>query len=111
MNESIPDCRKCGACCSMRWSWPVLRRDRSDAAGIPRWMQCDGLPLMRTNNGRCVALAGKVGSPVECSIYVDRPAACRAFVPGGMLCLEARKKFGMQECGMKPSEEEMENQH
>jgi hypothetical protein len=37
---------------------------------------------MKTTNSRCVALTGKVGCEVGCSIYNNRPNACRAFVPG-----------------------------
>lgn len=87
------DCRKCGACCSFKWSWPVLRRDRSDAVGIPSGMLLPNLLLLRSCRGRCVALHGTVGLAVACSIYENRPQACKRFVPGGMLCLEAREKF------------------
>jgi len=52
-------------------------------------------PLMKTTNNRCVALTGKVGCAVGCSIYNDRPAACRSFVPGSTLCREARKAAGI----------------
>jgi uncharacterized protein len=91
----IYDCQRCGACCSHKWSWPVLRRDRSDAVGIPQWMLRDDYPLMKTTNSRCVALTGKVGCEVGCSIYNNRPNACRAFVPGSQLCREAREAAGI----------------
>jgi Fe-S-cluster containining protein len=52
-------------------------------------------PLMKTTNNRCVALTGKVGCNVGCSIYHNRPNACRAFVPGSTLCLEAREAAGL----------------
>lgn len=87
------DCQRCGACCSFKWSWPVLRRDRSDAALIPREMVREDLPLLRTCGDRCVALRGIVGQEVACGIYEVRPAACRGFVPGSVLCREAREKF------------------
>jgi len=85
------DCQSCGACCAYKWSWPILRRDRSDAAGIPSQMVRADLPLMRTEGSRCVALEGVVGQRVGCSIYGERPTACRNFQPGSALCLEARK--------------------
>jgi Fe-S-cluster containining protein len=50
---------------------------------------------MKTTNSRCVALTGKVGCDVKCSIYNNRPNACRAFVPGSTLCLEARSAAGI----------------
>lgn len=85
------DCVTCGACCSHKRSWPVLRRDRSDAKWIPQQMVRHDLPLLKTDAcGRCVALRGNVGERVACWIYEDRPVACKNFQPGGMLCLEAR---------------------
>jgi Fe-S-cluster containining protein len=90
------DCTKCGACCSFKWSWPVLRKDRADAVKIPIEMQRQDYPLLKTSDaGRCVALRGEVGQCVSCSIYADRPDACRKFVPGSTLCKEARAKFGI----------------
>jgi Fe-S-cluster containining protein len=85
-------CGSCGACCAFKWSWPVLRRDRSDAVGIPAEMLRTDYPLMRTDeDARCVALQGEVGRSCRCAVYADRPSACRNFNPGGMLCREARR--------------------
>ena len=95
--DNEPDCRTCGACCSMRWSWPVLRRDRADAVGIPAWMQRRDYPLLCSNGDRCVALCGRVGALTWCGIYEVRPDACRRFSPGSALCLEARAKHGLSE--------------
>ena len=89
------DCQSCGACCSHKWSWPVLRRDRADAIGIPAEMMRDDYPLMKTFNNRCAALTGSVGVSTGCSIYMARPAACRAFKSGSALCLEAREAKGI----------------
>lgn len=87
------DCLSCGACCSYKWSWPILKRDRSDAIKIPKEMQREDYPLMKTENNRCIALEGTVGSCVSCSIYFDRPDACRHFMPNSELCIEARTKL------------------
>jgi Fe-S-cluster containining protein len=89
------DCISCGACCAYKWSWPVLKRDRSDCEKIPQEMQRMDYPLMKTKDNRCVALEGVVGSCVSCKIYFDRPYACRQFTPNGELCLEARKKLNI----------------
>lgn len=89
------DCRACGACCAHKASWPVLRRDRSDAGGIPAEMVRGDLPLMRTVGNRCVALVGTPGVATGCAIYAERPAACKAFRPGGALCIEARRARGL----------------
>ncbi len=86
------DCQSCGACCSHKWSWPVLRRDRSDATGIPADYLRTDYPLLKTDPcGRCIALRGEVGRGVACAIYEHRPNACRSFQPGSTLCLEARQ--------------------
>ena len=86
------DCKSCGACCCFKWSWPVLRRDRSDAVNIPKEMVRTDYPLMKTIDNRCIALDGKVGESVCCKIYNDRPNSCRQFEQGSDLCKEARKK-------------------
>lgn len=75
----------------------MLRRDRSDAVGIPLEMVREDLPLMRTVNDRCVALAGVPGLAVACVVYNGRPVGCRRFVPGSGLCLEARNKLLLEE--------------
>jgi Fe-S-cluster containining protein len=71
----------------------VLRRDRADAAGIPPELIRDDYPLLKTCNNRCVALSGVVGESVSCTIYENRPQACRQFKAGSALCLEARKSY------------------
>jgi len=91
------DCMSCGACCAHKWSWPILRRDHSDADGIPRDMLREDYPLMKTVNNRCVALDGTIGECVSCSIYQHRPQACAQFVAGAPLCLEARAAVGFKE--------------
>jgi Fe-S-cluster containining protein len=89
------DCRSCGACCDYKWSWPILKKDKSDAVKIPKDMQRDDYPLLKTNHNRCVALFGTVGDCVGCSIYENRPHACQQFEIGSTLCKEARSKKNM----------------
>jgi uncharacterized protein len=89
------NCQECGACCSYKWSWPVLRRNRIDAAQIPANMVRSDYPLMKTVNCRCVALIGEVGKQVSCAIYDNRPLACQTFKPGSELCQEARLSKGL----------------
>lgn len=50
---------------------------------------------MKTENNRCVALEGEVGTSVKCAVYNCRPTACRKFEAGSALCLEARKMKGI----------------
>ncbi len=90
------DCQSCGACCSHRWSWPLLKKDRSDATNISKELLRNDYPLMKTIDNRCVALIGKIGCNVSCSIYNDRPSACRKFESGSELCKEARAKAGLK---------------
>jgi Fe-S-cluster containining protein len=58
---------------------------------------------MKTTNNRCIALTGRVGVSVGCSIYESRPAACRAFTAGSPLCLEARAAAGLSTNPLQPS--------
>ncbi|NBZ96788.1 MAG: YkgJ family cysteine cluster protein [Proteobacteria bacterium] len=95
LQSEMFDCQSCGACCSHKWSWPILRRDRSDASAIEPHLIRSDLPLMKTTDNRCIALTGTVGLSVGCSIYADRPSACRSFKPGSPLCLEARNLAGL----------------
>jgi Fe-S-cluster containining protein len=89
------DCQQCGACCSYKWSWPVLKKDLADAIRIPKSMVRSDYPLMKTTNNRCIALSGRVGKCVSCKIYDCRPLACQKFEPGSALCLEARSAAGL----------------
>jgi len=89
------DCQACGACCSYKATWPILKRDRSDAVNIPPELVRDDLPLLRCTGARCNALSGTVGQNVGCTIYEARPAACRAFKAGSALCIEARAALGL----------------
>jgi len=90
------DCQSCGACCSHRWSWPLLKKDRSDAKNIPKELVREDYPLMKTINNRCVALSGEIGCNVSCNIYNDRPSACQKFESGSDLCKEARANAGLK---------------
>jgi Fe-S-cluster containining protein len=56
-------------------------------------MQREDYPLLKTVNNRCIALLGTCGVQTTCSIYSNRPQACRNFQKGSQLCLEARRKL------------------
>lgn len=77
-------CLSCGACCaayrvSMHWS------EAEPALGgvVPVALTETFGPHMRSMLGtwahspRCVALQGTVGQDAHCSIYAQRPSACR----------------------------------
>ena len=50
---------------------------------------------MRMREGHCIALEGELGKSVSCSIYDDRPSACRQFEAGSESCLHLREKAGL----------------
>ena len=43
----------------------------------------------------CVAFRGRGGQSCGCSIYPDRPRACRRFEPYSLLCKAARREAGL----------------
>jgi hypothetical protein len=102
--EPPVDCATCGACCreayhsvtvSMRdpvvWKQPALVERHAHRFEI------------RRDGDRCAALVDRRADtsrePRErvftCSIYEDRPQACRDFAAGGRHCLDARRRVGL----------------
>jgi Fe-S-cluster containining protein len=56
----------------------------------------DGVPHLRiASDGRCLALAGALGRHTRCTIYSDRPSACRRVHPGDALCIRYRREHGL----------------
>ena len=98
----------CGACCAMyRVSFPG-----SESSDRPGGIVPVGLTVsigrdrcaMRGTEGaakRCIALVGKVGSDVCCSIYDNRPSGCRILAASwqpdrdSFACDRARASYGM----------------
>jgi Fe-S-cluster containining protein len=79
-------CLTCGACCArFRVSFYWGETDAIKGGKVPfvlteqvtRFRLC----MQGTNqtNPRCVALKGKIGTRVTCSIYSHRPSTCREF--------------------------------
>ena len=90
------DCQKCGACCASRWLVDVEWQDDE----VPLHMIKDDRlfgTVMRERKGQCIALKGKIGCSVKCSIYTKRPRVCQAFLPGSHDCLLARRLAGVQD--------------
>jgi uncharacterized protein len=103
------DCRSCGACC--------CNPDENRRESFSQWVQietrdsilrrpklvnrlvvytADGVPHLRLDDrGRCVALRGKLGNAVWCSIYAERPRACRRVEAGSDRCLQYRAERGI----------------
>lgn len=109
---SVFDCQLCGACCISPWTGAGYVRlypedlARLSEAGLPvvreetDWYGPEGIVKLltrRDDGGRraCVAFEGSAGGPCSCSIYERRPNVCRQFEPGSDLCLEARRRVGL----------------
>ena len=104
------DCQACGACCcnpdenrAERYLDYVEVSKRSALARHPRLLlrltvlNDKGERHMRLRGAeqRCVALEGKLGAHVACTIYDLRPAGCRAVVPGSKECRRDRRERGI----------------
>ncbi|NJM31984.1 MAG: YkgJ family cysteine cluster protein [Limnobacter sp.] len=101
-------CQSCGACCStFRISFYWGETSAAPGGTVPMEMT-EQLNLHRacmkgtsSHTPRCVALAGKLGEQVSCTLYQNRPSPCReyeVFLPDGSLnprCNQARAKHGL----------------
>jgi Fe-S-cluster containining protein len=104
----VRDCLSCGACC--------LNAPANQHAGVRAWVEVDAdervlrrarltklwrrdpdgaIHLRLDDRGRCVALRGRLGERVRCSIYEVRPRACRRVQPGDGECRRARREHGI----------------
>lgn len=98
-------CQSCGACCvSFRVDFhPVELAGGAFAwgAGVPPAMTvpvtANIVRMAGTDapEARCVALAGKVGEQVNCTIYDGRPSPCREFDTEHAACNRARQRCGL----------------
>ena len=102
------DCQTCGACCwapgDTEYYVPLEPADvaRLQPLGLPMRLKPDGTASLGTRalaDGRrvCVAFGGVPGQPCTCTIYADRPDACRRYEVGGPLCRTARQWLGLPE--------------
>jgi Fe-S-cluster containining protein len=107
MDEDL-DCQTCGACCvNPRESDTYLLLDRADVRRLRRHRlpvvraeEAEGLAELGTKTNAqglcvCVALRGRVGRRCACTVYRDRPHACREFRAGSAECLRARREAGV----------------
>lgn len=104
------DCQACGACCCNTaenraekyvdyvevTARSALKR-RPDLLRKLTVVNGKGERHMRLRGAdqRCVALEGKLGERVACSIYELRPSGCRAVKPGSRECLRDRRERGI----------------
>ena len=104
------DCQTCGACCCntnenraeeyvdyvevkprmLLFRRPELLRKLTVLNHLgERHMKLTG------KEQRCVALEGKLGQRVSCTIYEMRPASCRIVKPGSKECRRDRRERGI----------------
>jgi uncharacterized protein len=79
-------CLDCGACCAhFRVSFYWAEADRAAGGLTPAELSVQLTPHRAAMRGtetfppRCVALEGKIGERVHCTIYPLRPSPCRDF--------------------------------
>ncbi len=104
------DCQSCGACCcntdenrAEAYVDYVEVTRKSALSKHPRLLRKltvlndKGERHMRLRGAeqRCVALEGKLGEGVSCSIYELRPSACRTVEPGSSECRRDRRERGI----------------
>lgn len=106
LNSDALNCQTCGACCAcFRVDFHPAELAGGDfawAEGVPPEITVrlnDQLVRMQgTDSGfdsppRCVALSGRLGVVVNCTIYASRPGPCRDFEAGSDACLRARRRL------------------
>lgn len=93
---SPADCLDCGACCRHGFDLVQVGPREPLARARPDLLArtAAGLHLPRPG-GLCAALAREPGPPWRCTVYPDRPTACRDFAVAGDACLEARRRVGL----------------
>ena len=88
MSDVLHPCQSCGACCAyFRVSFYWREAESEDnPGGVPIELTENTTDFKRSMRGtaekhhaRCVALEGRVGQQVACSIYTRRPSPCRDF--------------------------------
>ncbi len=108
--EEKNPCITCGACCAyFRVVFYWREAENNSEHRVPQNLTTDIDTFKRCMIGtteksgnRCIALRGKVGQKVGCSIYLNRPTPCRAFpasyIDGGpnKRCAEARLAHGLK---------------
>ena len=103
------DCRTCGACCAnpdenraegvTDWVFvgadEALLADERAAARLVVANDAGERHLRLDPSGRCLALRGRIGWRVTCTIYGLRPCGCRLVEPGDARCRQYRRERGV----------------
>ena len=107
MSAAALDCTRCGACChnppenvSEGFAEYIEVAPRDELLRRPQLLrrltqERDGRVHMRIlADQRCIALAGRLGRKVRCTIYHVRPSPCRRVQAGSDLCRRYRRGLG-----------------
>jgi Fe-S-cluster containining protein len=100
------DCTRCGACCTNPdenraegFVDYVEVRPRDSLLERPELVRrlviynAEGVPHLRLDAaGRCLALRGRLGHRVRCTVYEHRPTGCRRVEAGSDRCLAHRRE-------------------
>lgn len=105
------DCITCGACCYGRRDYVQVFPDDAARLGPERTAEfvadavaeipasvgraAEPQRFLKMVDGHCAALRIEPPNRFTCDVYEDRPVLCRALVPGGKSCLEARARRGL----------------
>jgi hypothetical protein len=94
--EAALDCRACAACCREGFDSVTVGMREAVVWRQPAMVVRSGprFALLRANE-RCAALEQTAPAQYGCSIYPDRPQACREVMPGDRRCLVARRRVGL----------------
>jgi Fe-S-cluster containining protein len=106
--ERPVECSTCGACCREAYHSVTVSVRDPVVWKQPALVQRTGhrFEILREGS-RCAALEdrrgvsdlhpgpGEPGRVFTCTIYEDRPQACRDFAAGGRHCLDARRRVGL----------------
>jgi hypothetical protein len=94
--QAALDCRACGACCREGFDTVTVGMREAVVWRQPALVVRSGprFQLLRANQ-RCAALEETAPAAYRCTIYQDRPQACREVMPGDRRCLVARRRVGL----------------
>jgi uncharacterized protein len=95
-------CLSCGACCtayrvSFYWGETTAHPDGIVPIELTQKVNDTFVCMKGTNTKplRCVALTGKIGQSVSCSIYEQRSSTCRELEASSEGCNKARAIYGL----------------
>ncbi|PWU18286.1 MAG: hypothetical protein C5B49_07400 [Bdellovibrio sp.] len=110
-SPQIHPCQRCGACCGYfrvefdAWEADPRQNENSVPAELAERAGEGKLCMIGTNvksRPKCIALGGRIGERVMCTIYQNRSTPCRDFHPSfeegkhNARCDEARRRYGLK---------------